>query len=45
MFNFKQWVILVVCSLAILKAEGLFVNITFVRNAVARGAGEIFIYI
>ncbi|KAL0687740.1 hypothetical protein Bca4012_087417 [Brassica carinata] len=38
MFNFKQWVILVVCSLAILKAEGLFVNITFVRNAVARGA-------
>ncbi|KAH0915079.1 hypothetical protein HID58_029525 [Brassica napus] len=39
MFNFKQWLVLVVCSLAILKAEGLLVNITFVRNAVAKGAG------
>ncbi|KAG2239688.1 hypothetical protein Bca52824_091527 [Brassica carinata] len=38
MFKFKQWLVLVVCLLAILKAEGLFVNITFVRNAVARGA-------
>ncbi|WZZ09213.1 hypothetical protein YC2023_095134 [Brassica napus] len=40
MFNFKQWLVLVVCSLAILKAEGLLVNITFVRNAVAKGAGS-----
>ncbi|WZZ46570.1 hypothetical protein YC2023_042829 [Brassica napus] len=38
MINFNQWLVLVVCSLAILKAEGLLVNITFVRNAVAKGA-------
>ncbi|KAF8081459.1 hypothetical protein N665_0885s0006 [Sinapis alba] len=37
MFNLKHWLTLVICSLTILKAEGLLVNITFVRNAVAKG--------
>lgn len=45
MLSFKQWLILLVCSLAILKTEGLFVNITLVRNAVAKGAGELYIII
>jgi hypothetical protein len=38
MFKLKQWLIYLVCSLVIMNTEGLFVNITFVRNAVAKGA-------
>lgn len=38
MFNFFKWVFLLVCSLVILETEALYVNITFVRNAVAKGA-------
>lgn len=37
---------LLVCVLIFLKAEGFFVPITYVENAVAKGAGEIlFLYL
>lgn len=35
-----QWLSLLVCLLILLKAESHPVEITFVQNAVAKGAGE-----
>ncbi|XP_010529277.1 PREDICTED: pectin acetylesterase 8 [Tarenaya hassleriana] len=36
--RFKQCLILVVCSVVLLRTEGLFVNITYVKTAMAKGA-------
>lgn len=35
-----QWLSLLVCLLVLLTAEGIPVGITYVQNAVAKGAGE-----
>lgn len=35
-----QWLNLLACLLVLLKAEGIPVGITYVQNAVAKGAGE-----
>jgi len=37
-----QWLNLVGCVLLLLKAEGAFVPLTLVENAVSKGAGEEF---
>jgi len=38
-----QWLSVLICVLLLLKAEGVPVGITFVENAVAKGAGEKFL--
>lgn len=35
-----QWLNLLLCALLLLKTEGVNVGITYVQNAVAKGAGE-----
>ena len=34
-----QWLQMLVCVLILLKTEGFYVGITYVQNAVAKGAG------
>lgn len=38
-----QWLSVLICVVLLLKAEGVPVGITFVENAVAKGAGEKFL--
>ena len=38
-----QWLSLLICVLLLLQTEGVPVGITFVENAVAKGAGEKFL--
>lgn len=37
--TFAQLLSLLVCGLILLRAEGSFIDITYVKNAVSKGAG------
>lgn len=38
----QQWLRILVSMLILLRSEGLFVNITYLPSAVAKGAGKIY---